>query len=186
MKILGISGSPNKNGNNKRAIDKCLSIAEEKGFETEQINLANKDIKSCTDCGLCKKKLDCSIDDDMDKVRKKLKGADGIIISSPVYFGSVSSQIKKLFDRTLPLRRNGFLLKNKVGFGIAIGGSRNGGQEFTIQAIQNWMHIHGMIVVGDNSHFGGILEKEIEKDKTGLKTIQESTEKLCKTLNALK
>jgi len=185
MKILGISGSPVKNGNNEKAIDYVLQKA--KGFDIEKITLAKQDIKGCIACNTCKEeKGKCSIKDVMEDIRPKLIEADAIIISSPVYFGSVSSQIKALFDRTLPLRRDGFKLKNKIGGAIAIGRSRNGGQEFTIQAIHNWMHIHGMIVVGDNNHFGGIIVAPFEDDELGKKTVDDMVEKVCGLLGKIK
>ncbi|MCI5115449.1 MAG: flavodoxin family protein [Candidatus Electrothrix sp. AX1] len=53
------------------------------------------------------------------------------------------------------VRRNGFMLKNKLGGVIAVGGSRNGGQELTVQAVHAAMMIHDMIIVGDGDHFGG-------------------------------
>lgn len=186
MKVLGISGSSNQDGNNEKAIDKILEFIEKRGFETEQVFLSESNIKCCSDCNQCRENIECSIDDDMEKVREKLIDADAIVVSSPVYFGSVSAQLKSLIDRTRPLRRNGFLLKNKIGAAIAIGDSRNGGQEFTIQQIHNWMHIHGMVVVGDNSHFGAILQTEIGDDKTGLKTLEDTANKVCDTLELLK
>ncbi len=186
MKILGISGSPTK-GNNEKAIDYALEKAKKKGFDIEKVSLAKKDIKGCIACDMCRKeKGKCSIKDIMEEIRPKLIEADAIIVASPVYFGSVSSQIKALFDRTLTLRRDDFKLKNKIGAAIAIGRSRNGGQEFTIQAIHNWIHIHGMIVVGDNNHFGGIIVAPFEEDDIGKKTVEDMVEKVCDVLDKIK
>lgn len=187
MKILGISGSPAEGGNNEKAIDYALQKAKEKGFKTEKITLAKRDLKGCIACDQCKKqKGTCSIKDVMENIRPKLIEADAIIISSPVYFGSLSSQLKALFDRTLTLRRDNLRLKDKIGAAIAIGRSRNGGQESTIQAIHNWMHIHGMIVVGDNNHFGGIIVAPFEQDDIGKKTVDDTVDKVCNLLNKLK
>lgn len=186
MKILGISGSPNKNGNNEKIINLCLETAKNRGFETEQIYISSLNVKPCKACGVCKNGEPCPIDDDMDQVYQKLKDADGIIVSSPVYFGSVTAQIKALFDRSVLLRRQGFQLKNKPGGALTIGGSKNGGQEKTLQTIHDWMHIHGMIVVGDNNHFGGTLQKPIDSDETGMKTANGTIEKICDILDLIK
>jgi len=182
MKITGISGSPNAGGNNEKIIDLALGIAKEKGFKTEKIFLSKLKVLPCDDCGACKKEKGCPIDDDMAGIYEKLESSDAIIVSSPVFFGSVSAQVKALFDRSIVLRRNGFLLKGKVGAAVAVGGSRNGGQEFTIQAIHSWMHIHGMIVVGDMSHFGGIAFKPVDSDEVGLKTVKDTVNMMCETL----
>lgn len=182
MKITGISGSPNAGGNNEKIIDLALGIAKEKGFRTDTILLSKLKVLPCDDCGACKKGKACPIDDDMAGIYEKLESSDAIIVSSPVFFGSVTAQIKALFDRTILLRRNGFLLKGKVGGAMAVGGSRNGGQEFTIQAIHSWMHIHGMIVVGDMSHFGGMAFKPVDSDEVGLKTVKDTVNLMCETI----
>lgn len=187
MKIIGISGSPIKNGNNEKAIDYALAKAKERGFDTEKITLAEENVKACIACNMCKKeKGGCSIKDSMEDIRPKLIGADAIVVSSPVFFGGVSSQIKALFDRTLVLRRDDFKLKGKIGAAIATGKSRNGGQEFAIQNIHNWMHIHGMIVVGDGNHFGGGIVVPFEQDGIGKKTVDDTIENVCDLLNKLK
>ncbi len=182
MKITGISGSPNAGGNNEKLIEIALGIAQEKGFETEKLLLSKLNVLPCTDCGVCRKAKDCPIEDDMAELYEKLETSDAFIVASPVFFGSLTAQLKALFDRTILLRRNGFLLKGKVGGAIAVGGSRNGGQEFTIQAIHSWMHIHGMVVVGDAAHFGGIAVKPVESDEAGLKTVKDTVKMICETL----
>lgn len=186
MKITGISGSPNAGGNNEKAIELVLGIAEDRGYETEKILLSKLKVSPCTDCGVCRTAKECPIGDDMEGIYEQLETSDAFIVTSPVYFGSVSAQLKALFDRSILLRRNGFLLKGKVGGAIAIGGSRNGGQEFTVQAIHSWMHIHGMLVVGDRGHFGGIALKPVDSDEVGLKTIKDTVNLVCETLSRLK
>jgi multimeric flavodoxin WrbA len=78
------------------------------------------------------------------------------------------------------------MLKGKVGGGMAVGGSRNGGQEFTIQAIHFWMHIHGMVVVGDAAHFGGMALKPVDSDEIGSITVKDTVNKICETLARFK
>ncbi len=184
--VLGISGSPKSGRNTEYLLQRALRIASERGYRTESVLSSKLNVKFCTDCGECSKGNSCPIDDDMKGVYELLERADGVIVASPVYFGSVTAQLKALFDRTLPLRRQGFKLKDKVGCAIAVGGSRNGGQEKTIEAIHAWMHIHGMIVVGDNSHFGGIAVRPAEKDDIGLATVDATANKLCDLLDLKK
>ncbi len=186
MKITGISGSPTAGGNNERLLKLALGIAEEKGFEIGEILMSKLNVLPCTDCGVCKKTKECPLDDDMQAIYQKLETADALIVTSPVFFGSLTAQLKALFDRTILLRRNGFLLKGKVGGAMAVGGSRNGGQEFTIQAIHSWMHIHGMVVVGDAAHFGGIALKPVESDEVGTRTVKDTANMICETLERFK
>ena len=184
MKILGIAASPVKAGNNDQIIDYALKRPKDKGFAAEKISLASNEVKGCIACDLCKdKKGECSIKDAMAKINKKLIEADAIIVSSPVYFGTISSQLKALFDRTLTLRRDSFKLKNKLGAAIAVGRSRNGGQEYAIYAIHCCRQIHGMIVVGDNNHFGGIVVSPFDKDEVGKRTVDDTVDKVCEVLS---
>jgi len=185
LKIVGISGSPNKDGNSAEIVDTCLSIAEERSFEVERVDPASLDVSPCNDCGTCRKEKGCSIEDSMVEAYAVLEGAEGFFVVSPVYFGTLTAQLKAFFDRTLPLRRAGFALKNKVGGAAAVGGSRNGGQEITIQTIHAWMHIHGMIVVGDNSHFGGTLQREAAEDAVGMETARATINKICDTIELI-
>ncbi|RNI11812.1 flavodoxin family protein [Methanohalophilus sp. RSK] len=186
MKILGISGSPKKNGNSEQMINRVLTMAEKRGFTPEKVFLSEMEVKPCIACGNCRESEECPINDDMEKIYPELDEADAIIVASPVYFGSPTAQLKALFDRSVLLRRHNFKLSNKIGAGIAIGGSRNGGQEKTIQVIQDWMHIHGMVVVGDGGHFGGIVKKPFREDETGTKTLDDTIEKVCDLLEMMK
>ncbi len=173
--ILGISGGQ-EGGNTDILVKAALEECKKAGLETRLVNISKKKILSCIDCGVCKDK-DCPLKDDMPELLKILIGADGIIVGSPTYFANVSSHVSLMMERSLPLRRQGYKLRNKVGGAIAVGGSRNGGQEFVVKTIQNWFTLHGMIVVGDDAptaHFGGIgvgrSLGDTAKDEIGLET----------------
>lgn len=182
MKIIGISGSPQKDGNTEQMLAAALQIARDRGFDTDVVHLSGLDVSACISCGLCRNEKRCTIDDDMTDIYQRLEDADGIIVASPVYFGGMTGQLKCFLDRTLVLRRNGFLMKDFVGGAMAVGGSRNGGQEKTVQTIHDWMHIHGMIVVGDGAHFGGIVHQPAKDDTVGLETVVATATKMCDVL----
>jgi multimeric flavodoxin WrbA len=122
------------------------------------IDLAPLKINGCIACDACRKKgMMCSQRDDFQVLIPQLAdpAVAGIILATPVYMGSMSSQAKAFLDRSVLFRRNGFMFRNRLGGAIAVGGARNGGQELTIQGVHAAMMIHGMIVVGDGEHFGG-------------------------------
>ena len=100
MKILGICGSPREGASEfllKRALEELES---EDSFETIFISVRNKVISPCTHCNDCvETKGKCSIHDDMDGIYDALREADGIILASPVHFGSISAQLKAVIDR---------------------------------------------------------------------------------------
>jgi multimeric flavodoxin WrbA len=181
MKIVGISCSPRKGKSTKYALEICLQGVKETAPEAEimLIDLSELKVNGCLACGKCTKVLECSQDDDFPKMIPILSdpGLAGLVVATPVYLGSMTSQCKAFLDRCVMFRRNGFLLRNKVGGAIAVGGVRNGGQELAIQAVQAAMLVQDMVVVSDGrptSHYGATLwsghPDGIEKDVFGLET----------------
>jgi multimeric flavodoxin WrbA len=181
MKIVGISCSPRKGKSTKYALDVCLQAVKETGpdVETILIELSELKMNGCLSCGKCMKVLECSQEDDFPKMIPILSDSElaGLVVATPVYFGSMTSQCKAFLDRCVMFRRNGFLLRNKVGGVIAVGGVRNGGQELAIQTVQAAMLVQDMVVVSEGrptSHYGATLwsghPDGIEKDTFGLET----------------
>lgn len=192
VKITGIVGSPRTDGNTSFLVETALKSAEDAGAETEIINLGSADIEPCVACDICKATGECAIYDDARGITEKLMESDGLIIGSPVYFGSVTSQLKMLIDRTRPLRGS-FRLRDKVGGAIAVGGSRNGGQESTISVIHDFLMIHDAIVVGDGAplaHYGGTgvggPKGDTEKDEMGIQTSKNLGKRVAELVIRLK
>jgi multimeric flavodoxin WrbA len=150
VNIIGISGSPRKRGNTEILIREALDAASKlEDVKVETILLSKTKIEPCKAEQLCwKKKVPrcLLIKDDMEDLYPKLMNSDGIIIGTPVYFGTISGQLKTFLDRTTCLggvRK----LENKVGAAIAVGAIRHGGQEFAMGTIHNFFLVHGMFVV---------------------------------------
>ena len=99
MKVLGIMGSPRVGGNSDILLDEALTGAKETGAEVEKIILDKKKIAGCKDCKKCNETGTCVIKDDMLQIHKKILDADAIIHSVPVYFWSMTSQMKAYLDR---------------------------------------------------------------------------------------
>ena len=174
VKIIGIVGSPKKDGNTSYLVETALKAAKSAGADTDIINLGSVNIEPCVACDICKAMGECGIEDDIKEILEIMMESDGMIIGSPVYFGSVTSQLKILIDRSRPLRGS-FRLKNKVCGAIAVGGSRNGGQESTISVIHDFLLIHDAIIVGDGApmaHYGGTGVGNTKIDEIGIETSQ--------------
>jgi multimeric flavodoxin WrbA len=99
MKIIGFSGSPNKDGITNTIIKKILNKTEENNHETTFFSLNDLNINPCQDCGYCKENEICDLDDDVNNLHKEIESADYIIIGSPIYYGEVSAQTKLFTDR---------------------------------------------------------------------------------------
>ena len=99
MKVLGISGSPIKNGNVNLLIQQVLKGTGSKGGKTEIIYLDKLNISPCKSCGKNPEPKFCFIKDDMEKVYTELKSSDVLVLGSPIYFDTVSAQMKLFLDR---------------------------------------------------------------------------------------
>lgn len=171
MKIAIISGSPRVGQNSEKIVEYVNKSLIEKEYNTELILLREKKVGFCIHCNGCLEGVGCSTDKIANEVNDVLSKADGIIVVTPVYFGDMTAQVKAMIDKTLPLRRQGMKLQGKVGGAIAVGNSRNGGQELALKNVQSWMHFQGMVVVGDNSHHGGTIHYHFQEDSEGKKTV---------------
>ena len=103
MKVLAVVGSPRKGGNTDVLIDQLISGAAGAGAEVEKIYLNDLKITPCQACYACKKKPGCVIQDDMQKLYPKVLAADAILFGTPVYWWTVSAQMKLFLDRWFAL-----------------------------------------------------------------------------------
>lgn len=99
MKVLGIMGSPRVGGNSDILLDDALSGAEKAGAAVEKIILDRMKIFGCKDCKKCNETGLCVLKDDMPVIHTKIVEADAIIHSVPVYFWSMTAQMKAYLDR---------------------------------------------------------------------------------------
>ena len=154
MKVCGIVGSPKKNGNVDLLVSEVLRGTESQGVTTHKIYLNDLKIKPCQSCGADPSPKYCIYDDDMKTIYDALEKCDAIVLGSPVYFDTVSAQVKLVIDRCnclMPYVKrsdgtSGFerrIKKRKKGVFIAVAGAD---QEFdtiqvTAKGFFNWANI---------------------------------------------
>jgi len=124
MKIVGILGSLRKGGNTEILLDTALEEAKRDGFLVSKISLRNKKIAPCNGCLKCVQIGRCVVKDDMQEIYKSMLESEGIIWATPVYFWSMSGQMKTVMDRTYALGFPKLQLANKVGGLILVAGGR--------------------------------------------------------------
>ena len=107
-KILVLLGSPRKKGNSTTLAQKIVEGAEATGATVETIYLHGQDIAACHACYGCLKpdNKSCVIDDDMQPIYQKLVDADAWVFASPVYWFTMSAQMKLCIDRCFALYNN--------------------------------------------------------------------------------
>mgnify|MGYP006308885257 CR=1 FL=1 len=102
MKVLGIEGSPRKNGNTEKLVKAVLDGAAEQGADTQFYKLADLDFSACRGCITCREDGVCTINDDMQRLYKDIQAAEVLVIGSPVYMWQVSAHTKAFMDRLVP------------------------------------------------------------------------------------
>ncbi|MBT9130424.1 MAG: 2-amino-4-deoxychorismate dehydrogenase [candidate division WS2 bacterium] len=187
IKIIGVSGSPRVGGNTELLVKEALKTASEERVETEFISLAGLNLKPCQACRSCGTTKECIQKDDFQAIFSKMVEADGLILASPVYFGSATPQIMSLISRAgLVSGAKGRVLENKVGGPLAI--ARRAGHNFTFAQLMFFFFQQGMIIPGStywNIAFG--REKgEVLNDEEGLRTIRNFAKKMVWLIKKIK
>ena len=176
MKVIGIVGSPNKNGNSVFLLKEVLKILEP-ALNTELIFLKEYDIKPCNGCQSCDKNGKCVIEDDMQKLYTKIKDSQVIILASPSYMGGVTSRLRIFMERTWYLRKG--QLDGKIGSFIVIGRRKLGA---VMYEIEEYLSRLGLTKLPGVTGFA-FKKDEILKDKEAIRDAErlgkQILEKFC-------
>ena len=166
MKVLIINGSPRVNGNSARLVDEMMNIFKEDNIEVTNYQVGAKAIRGCMACGYCYEHHECVFKDDVNELAKLFKEADGLIILSPVYYGSANGSLISLLDRLF--YSTNFDKRFKVGAAFAI--ARRAGTTATFDELNKYFALTQMPVASGrywNNGFGR-EQGQIEKDEEGL------------------
>lgn len=173
MKLLGIAGSPRRNGNTDLLLAELLKGAAGKGAEVKTIYLSNMNINPCQHCDFCLKEGKCRINDDMQQIYDQLEQADVIVIASPVQFLGPPAQLKAMIDRCQCLWARKYKLeipplsreRKRRGFLISVGATGIKNMfEPTRAILKTWFHVleiedAGEIVISRIDEKGAILKQ---------------------------
>ncbi|MFX1281091.1 MAG: flavodoxin family protein [Promethearchaeota archaeon] len=177
--LLGICGSPRKQGTDF-AVNYALQYAKDKfGFDTEFWSVRRKDIKFCTHCDYCiREKKGCINEDDLQELYSLIENAKFLILGTPVFQGNLSGQLKTLLDRCRAMvAKDPVVFKNKIGAALAVGGDRSGGQEIAIRSILDFFQQNHILSVSGGA-FGANLGASLWSQDLGLNGVQSDKEGL--------
>lgn len=108
-KILILNGSPRKNGKTYALVKAFMEGASESGNEIKEAYIQGMKIGGCLACNACARNDGtCIQKDDMDKINDDYLWADVIVFASPMYWGTITGQLKIVIDRF-------FALQNRIG-----------------------------------------------------------------------
>lgn len=184
MKVLLINASPRKKGNSSILIDNMINVFKEYDVETEVVEIGGKDIRGCSACGYCHKEGKCVYSDLVNDANEAFKASDGLVLVSPVYYGSPNGTIISFLDRLF--YSSNFSKKMKVGAAFAV--ARRGGTTASFDVLNKYFTIAGMPVAsGDywNNAFGRLIG-EVEEDKEGLRNARVVAKRMVFLMKAIK
>ena len=169
-KVLLLNGSPHPHGCTATALEEMIRIFEEEGIETELIQVGIKDIRGCISCGQCSSKGKCVFDDLVNEVAEKFEKADGMVIGSPVYYGSPNGTLLSFLDRLF--YSSPFSKHMKVGASVV--SCRRGGNSASFDVLNKYFTISSMPVASSTywNQVHGFTAEDVKKDLEGLQTMR--------------
>ncbi len=170
-RVLLINGSPHKSGCTARALTEMVHVFEKEGIETELLHIGAMDIRGCIGCGTCETNGRCVFDKDpVNETALKFEEADGLVIGSPVYYGSPNGTLLSFLDRLF--YSTSFSKQMKVGASVV--SCRRGGNTASFDVLNKYFTISGMPLASGNywNQVHGFTAADVEKDLEGLETMR--------------
>ena len=170
MKVLLVNGSPQPNGCIALALAEMETIFKKEGVETVTLHVGNKDVRGCISCNTCSKTGKCVFDDIVNEAAGIFEEADGIVLGSPVYYGSANGTLVSFADRLF--YSTSFSKRMKVG--AAVVSCRRGGNSATFDVLNKYFTISEMPVASSRywNMVHGFTAEDVEKDEEGLQTMR--------------
>ncbi len=169
-KVLLLNGSPHKNGCTAAALTEMIAVFDSLGVEHELIQVGAAVVRGCVGCGFCRKNGRCVIDDLVNETAPKLEAADGLVIGSPVYYGSPNGTLLSFLDRLF--YSTPFSKHMKVG--AAVVSCRRGGNTASFDVLNKYFTISAMPVASSTywNQVHGFTAADVKKDLEGLQTMR--------------
>jgi multimeric flavodoxin WrbA len=193
-KVLGISGSPRKNGNSDILLKNILSGLNQENIPSNSLNLTSIQFQGCMGCERCRKDKICTgLIDGMSIVYNQVISSKGLIVVSPTHNYNVTSWMKAFIDRLYCFYN---FTKNRPGpWSSQLG---NQGRKaiiaaiceqeneedmgFTIQAMKKPLAALGYEIVGELSVFRIFDKAKVKDDKVAIEKAHKLGVKLAQKL----
>ena len=169
-KVILLNGSANQHGCTATALDEMVKVFHEEGVETEIIQVGTKPVRGCISCGICEDLGRCVFDDLVNELAPKFEEADGLVIGSPVYYGSPNGNLLSFLDRLF--YSTSFSKQMKVG--AAVVSCRRGGNSASFDVLNKYFTISSMPVASSTywNQVHGFTAEDVKKDLEGLQTMR--------------
>ena len=153
--VLIINSSPRKGGNSETLAAFFAKGAEEAGHKVETVYLREKKYGFCKGCLACLKVGHCVIKDDAVEIAAKMHDADVLVFATPVYYYSVSGQLKTMLDRANPLFDSDYAFTKAFLLATA---AEDGEEtvEGAVKAVQGWVDCFERCELAGTVFAGGV------------------------------
>ena len=181
--VLLINGSPRPDGCTARALEEMIRTLHDEGIETELLQIGKEDIRGCTACRYCDTHDGCVFDDAVNRAAALFEKADGLVVGSPVYYGSPNGTVLSFLDRLFYC--TGFSKHMKVG--AAVVSCRRGGNTASFDVLNKYFTISGMPVASGTywNQVHGFSAADVEKDLEGLQTMRNLARNMAFLIKAI-
>ncbi len=182
-KVLILNGSPHEHGCTATALEEMITTFKALGIETELIELGKKEIRGCIACGNCAKTGKCVFNDLVNEIAPKFEMADGLVIGSPVYYGSPNGSLLSFLDRLFYSTH--FSKHMKVG--AAVVSCRRGGNTASFDVLNKYFTISAMPVASSTywNQVHGFTAEDVKKDREGLQTMRNLARNMAFLMRAI-
>jgi len=169
--VLLLNGSPHIHGCTATAIDEMIQVFKDEGIETKLIQVGSKGIRGCIACNKCQQLRKCVFDDLVNEAAAEFAKADGIVVGSPVYYGSPNGTLLSFMDRLF--YSTGYISK-QMKVGAAIVSCRRGGNTASFDVLNKYFTISSMPVAASTywNQVHGFTADDVKKDAEGLQTMR--------------
>ena len=155
--VLIISSSPRKGGNSVTLAEAFAKGAQDAGNHVETIRLREKQIGFCKGCLACQKLGHCVVKDDAVEIAAKMHDADVLVFATPVYYYSVSGQLKTMLDRSNPLFDSDYAF-TKVYLLAAATENEPETVEGAVKTVQGWVDCFERCELAGTVFAGGVTD----------------------------
>ena len=182
-KVLVLNGSPRASGCTATALNEVIVTLEKEGIETELIQVGKKNTRGCIACGSCRESGKCIFNDLVNEVAPKFEAADGLVVGSPVYYGSPNGALLSFLDRLFYSTH--FSKHMKVGASIV--SCRRGGNTASFDVLNKYFTISGMPLVPSTywNDVHGYRGEDVLADAEGCETIRNMAANMAFMIRAI-
>ena len=182
-KVLLLNGSPHANGCTATALEEMIKVFKQEGIETELVQVGIKPVRGCISCNRCGEIGHCVFQDLVNEVAPKFEEADGLVVGSPVYYGSPNGTILSFMDRLF--YSTPFSKHMKVG--AAVVSCRRGGNTASFDVLNKYFTISGMPVASSTywNQVHGFTAEDVKKDLEGLQIMRNLARNMAFMIRAI-